>query len=73
MPAAVASHQVKEYIAMLTELIDDPDRKFRKREAVLLLTALVGAVSMARAVEDGDLSKQLLTNTAAALKERIRR
>ena len=65
------THQVQEYIAMLAGLIDDPDRKVREREAVLMLSALVGAISMARAVDDPDLSQQILTNAAAALKERI--
>jgi TetR/AcrR family transcriptional repressor of nem operon len=62
---------VQEYIATLADLIDDPDRRVRDREAVLLLSALVGAISIARAVDDADLSKQILVNAAAALKERI--
>jgi TetR/AcrR family transcriptional repressor of nem operon len=65
------TQQVQEYVAMLADLIDNPDRKVREREAVLMLSALVGAISMARAVDDADLSKQILTNAAAALKERI--
>jgi hypothetical protein len=65
------THQVQEYVATLADLIDNPDRKVREREAVLLLSALVGAVSMARAVDDADLSKQILTSAAAVLKERI--
>jgi len=32
---------------------------------------LVGAISMARAVDDHDLSEQILAIAAAALKERI--
>jgi hypothetical protein len=35
------------------------------------LSVLVGALSMARAVDDLDLSDQILTGAAAALKERI--
>jgi len=67
------THQVHEYLAMLADLIDNPDRKVREREAALMLSALVGAISMARAVDDADLSKQILTNAAAALKERAPR
>ncbi len=65
------SRQVKECLAMLADLIDDPDRQAGEREAVLALSALVGAISIARAVDDPDLSEQLLAKAAAALKERI--
>ena len=65
------SRQVKECLAVLADLIDNPDRQVGEREAVLTLSVLVGAISMARAVDDPDLSQQILTNAAAALKERI--
>jgi TetR/AcrR family transcriptional regulator, transcriptional repressor for nem operon len=68
---ATYTHQVQEYLAVLADLIDNPDRQLGEREAVLTFTVLVGAISMARAVEDPDLSQQILTNAAAALKERI--
>jgi TetR/AcrR family transcriptional repressor of nem operon len=41
-----------------------------RREAVLTLSALVGAISLARAIDDPDLSQAVLTDAAAALKER---
>jgi hypothetical protein len=62
---------VQECLAVLVDLIDNPDRQVAEREAVLTLSVLVGAISMARAVDDPDLSLQILTNAAAALKERI--
>ena len=65
------SHQVRECFAVLADLIDNPVREVREREAVVTLSVLVGAISMARAVDDPDLSQQILTNAAAALKERI--
>jgi len=68
---AAYTHQVQECLAVLADLNDNADREVREREAVLTLSALVGAVSLARAVDDPDLSQQLLTNAAAALKERI--
>jgi hypothetical protein len=37
----------------------------------LVLSVLVGAISMARAVDDPDLSERILTNAAAALKQYI--
>jgi hypothetical protein len=56
---------------MLADLTGNPDRQAAEREAVLTLSALVGAISMARAVDDPDLSQQIMANAAAALKERI--
>lgn len=65
------TRQVKECLAVVMDLIDNPDRENGEREAVLTLSALVGAISIARAVDDPSLSEQILTNAAAALKERI--
>ena len=65
------TRQVKECLAVLADLIDNPDRQVGEREAVLTLSVLVGAISMARAVADPDLSRQILTNAAAALKQCI--
>jgi TetR/AcrR family transcriptional regulator, transcriptional repressor for nem operon len=63
------TRQVKECLTVLADLIENPDRRLGKREAMLTLSALVGAISIARAVDDPDLSKQLLADVAAALKE----
>jgi hypothetical protein len=62
---------VKECLGVLADLIDNPDRQVEEREAVLTLSVLVGAISMARAVDDPNLSQYILANAAAALKERI--
>jgi TetR/AcrR family transcriptional regulator, transcriptional repressor for nem operon len=67
----VSTRQVQECLAVLADLIDNPDRQVGEREAVLTLSVLVGAISMARAVDDPDLSQKILTNAAAALKERV--
>jgi hypothetical protein len=40
-----------------------------EREAVLTLSVLVGAISLARAVDDPELSETILTNATQALKE----
>jgi TetR/AcrR family transcriptional repressor of nem operon len=61
--------QVEVCLAVLADLTGHPDRQAGEREAVLTLSALVGAISMARAVDDPDLSQQILTSAAAALKE----
>ena len=65
------TRQVKECLAALADLTGNPDRQAGEREAILTLSALVGAISIARAVDDPDLSQQILANVAAALKERI--
>jgi len=68
---AAYAHQVQECLGVIADLIDNADREVGERQAVLTLSVLVGAISMARAVDDPDLSQQILTNAAAALKERI--
>src|ERR1700733_4845718 len=64
------SRQVRRYIDRLgapgRPAQPDPQRD----EAILTLSALVGAVAMARAVEDPELSDELLTRTANALHRR---
>jgi TetR/AcrR family transcriptional repressor of nem operon len=65
------TRQVEKCLAVLADLIDNSDRRAGEQEAVLTLSALVGAISIARAVDDPDLSEQILTNALAALKERI--
>jgi hypothetical protein len=58
---------------VLADLIDNPDRQAGEREAILALSALLGAFSMARAVGDPELSRQILADAAAALKEHVLR
>jgi TetR/AcrR family transcriptional regulator, transcriptional repressor for nem operon len=65
------TRQVKECLAVIADLTGNPDRPAGEREAVLTLSALVGAISIARAVDDPDLSEQIMTQAAAALKQRI--
>ena len=65
------THQVQVCLAVLADLVDNPDRQVGERDAVLTLSVLVGAISMARAVDDPDLSQQILANAVAALTERI--
>jgi TetR/AcrR family transcriptional repressor of nem operon len=62
------TRQVTDCLAVLADLIDTPDRQAGEREAILTMSALVGAISIARAVDDLDLSERLLANVAAALK-----
>jgi TetR/AcrR family transcriptional repressor of nem operon len=64
--------QVQRYIDLLVELIPEADPQANRDEALLVLAALVGALSMARAVDDGDLSDEILAATARALHRHIK-
>jgi TetR/AcrR family transcriptional repressor of nem operon len=65
------SRQVQQCLDVLADLIADPDRQAGEREAVLTLSVLIGAISMARAIDDPGLSGHILANAAAALKQGI--
>ena len=65
------TRQVQVCFDVLRDLIDNPDQQAGQREAILALSALVGAISMSRAVDDPALSLRILNNAAAALKERL--
>ena len=65
------TRQVKECLAVLTGLTGHADHQAAEREAFLTLSALVGAICVARAVDDPDLSGQILASVAAALKQRV--
>jgi TetR/AcrR family transcriptional repressor of nem operon len=58
---AAYSRQVLSYIELLTELAPDRD------QAHLILAALVGALVLARAVDDRGLSDEILERVASAL------
>ncbi|HEY2004979.1 MAG TPA: TetR/AcrR family transcriptional regulator [Solirubrobacteraceae bacterium] len=63
-PARAAySRQVLSYIQLLTELTPDRDPD----QAHLILAALVGAIVLARAVDDRGLSDEILERVAGAL------
>jgi TetR/AcrR family transcriptional regulator, transcriptional repressor for nem operon len=64
---AAYSRQVRRYIDLLAELTPgrDPD------EGHLILAALVGALVLARAVDDRGLSDEILDNVARALRRHV--
>jgi TetR/AcrR family transcriptional regulator, transcriptional repressor for nem operon len=70
-PRGSYTRQVEECLAVLADLIDNPDGQVGECDAVLTLSVLVGAISIARAVDDPDLSERILTHAAAALKRSI--
>ena len=64
---AAYSRQVRRYIDLLTELMPDSDPD----EAHLVLATLVGALLLARAVDDDELSDEILEATARALQRHV--
>jgi TetR/AcrR family transcriptional repressor of nem operon len=64
------SRQVRRYIDRLVGLIRPAEPDAKRDEAILTLSALVGAVAMARAIDDPELSDEILTRTANALHRR---
>lgn len=62
------TRQVKLYLSLLERVLDGRRRQVARRDSVLALSALVGAVAMARSVDDDQLSLDLLNGTAEALK-----
>jgi TetR/AcrR family transcriptional regulator, transcriptional repressor for nem operon len=64
------SRQVRRYIGRLVGLVGQAEPDTKRDEAVMTLSALVGAIAMARAVDDAELSDEILTRTASALHRR---
>jgi TetR/AcrR family transcriptional repressor of nem operon len=62
------TRQVRAYLELIGGTLARADRKAAKRHAVFTLSALVGAVSLARAINDERLSLEILKLTADALK-----
>jgi TetR/AcrR family transcriptional regulator, transcriptional repressor for nem operon len=62
------TRQVKAYLRLLGSLISDNTQRARRRKALAALSMLVGAVSMARAVNDDELSRETLGSVAEELK-----
>jgi TetR/AcrR family transcriptional repressor of nem operon len=65
------SLQVGRYVELLTRLVESMPQKKRRPAALAALATLVGAVSMARAVNDDELSREILKSAADELKARL--
>ena len=62
------ARQVEAYLELFTVLIGGDDRPAARARAIAIWAALVGAVSMARAVNDDALSLEILQTAAASIK-----
>ena len=66
------SKQVEVYLRLLTDLVGGPNKKIRRARSITALAALVGAVSMARAVKEEKLSREILASVAQDLMAMLR-
>jgi TetR/AcrR family transcriptional repressor of nem operon len=65
---AAYTRQVCIYIELFVSLIEGEGPKLRRLKAIAVWTSLVGALSMARAVNDEKLSREILKAAAEQLK-----
>jgi TetR/AcrR family transcriptional regulator, transcriptional repressor for nem operon len=65
------TRQVGTYLELLTKLIAGDKQRSRRMKAIAALSTLVGAVSMARAVNDEKLSREILKAAADELKDQL--
>ena len=70
-PRAAYTRQVEAYLALFAQLIDVEPPKLARSRAVATWATLVGALSMARAVDDEKLSHEILKTAADELKARL--
>ena len=66
---ALASEQIRNDIQLLAGLLRSKDKRTARSKAILTVSALVGAVSLARAVSDDALSLAILETVAKLLKD----
>lgn len=68
---AAYTRQVGRYLELLTKLIPAVRQRSRRRKAIVALSTLVGAVSIARAVNSKKLSLEILNSVADELKAQL--
>ena len=65
---ALTSEQVKADLELIAGLLPGRDKRAARSRAILTFSALVGAMSLARAVSDEALSREILKTVADLLK-----
>jgi TetR/AcrR family transcriptional regulator, transcriptional repressor for nem operon len=65
---ALTSEQVQDDIQLIVGLLPDRDKRAARSRAILTFSALVGAMSLARAVSDEALSREIVKTVADLLK-----
>ncbi len=66
---ALASEQIRNDLNLIAGLLPGKDKRTARSRAILTFSALVGAMSLARAVSDESLSREMLKTVAKLLKE----
>src|SRR6266849_9046369 len=66
---ALASEQIRNDLQLIAGLLPGKDQRAARSKAILTLSALVGAMSLARAVSDKALSLEILKTVAELLKK----
>src|SRR6202051_459889 len=64
----LASEQVRNDLQLIADLLPGKDKRAARSKAILTFSALVGAMSLARAVSDEALSREILKTVADLLK-----
>ncbi|MGC1360912.1 MAG: TetR/AcrR family transcriptional regulator [Silvibacterium sp.] len=67
---ALTSEQVRSDLELIVGLLPGKDKRAARSRAILTFSALVGAMSLARAVSDESLSREILKTVAERLKNR---
>ena len=65
---ALASEQIRNDLQLIAGLLPGKDKCAARSKAILTFSALVGAMSLARAVSDEALSLEILKTVAEVLK-----
>jgi TetR/AcrR family transcriptional repressor of nem operon len=65
---ALASEQVRNDVQLIAGLLPGKDKRAARSKAILTFSALVGAMSLARAVSDEALSLEILKTVAEVLR-----
>jgi hypothetical protein len=66
---ALTSEQVRNDLELIVELLPGKDKRAARSRAILTFSALVGAMSLARAVSDESLSREIQNTVAELLKK----
>jgi TetR/AcrR family transcriptional repressor of nem operon len=66
---ALASEQIRNDLQVIAGLLPGKDKRAARSKAILTFSALVGAMSLARAVSDEALSREILNTISEVLKK----
>ncbi len=65
---AIATEQIQKNFELIGDVIPGKDRRAARAKAILTFSAMVGAMSLARAVSDEKLSREILKSVDEGLK-----